>query len=123
VNSAFGDITKNGNSQFIPGYSPTQNQFTFIPGRNVSYDGNGNLLNGNLNTYTWDVFGRMSTVNTGSLFNRAFRSDRQFSRITKPGTPIPATAPHEHSARKRHKSEAAVTSCRKLTLPTIVCGP
>jgi hypothetical protein len=65
VNSAFGDITKTGNSQFISGYSPTQNQFTFIPGRNVSYDGNGNLLNGNLpngnlNTYTWGVFGRMS---------------------------------------------------------------
>jgi len=26
-------------------------------------------------------------------------------------------------ARNRRKSEAAVTSCRKLTLPTIVCRP
>jgi RHS repeat-associated protein len=63
---AFGNIIKTGNSQFIPGYSPTQNQFTSIPGRNVSYDGDGNLLTDNLNTYTWDVYGRMSTVNTGS---------------------------------------------------------
>jgi RHS repeat-associated protein len=63
---AFGNITKTGNSQFMPGYSPTQNQFTSIPGRNVSYDGDGNLLTDNLNTYTWDVYGRMSTVNTGS---------------------------------------------------------
>jgi hypothetical protein len=63
---AFGNITKTGNSQFIPGYSLTQNQFTSIPGVNVSYDGDGNLLTDNLNTYTWDVYGRMSTVNTGS---------------------------------------------------------
>jgi RHS repeat-associated protein len=62
----FGNITKNGTLSFIPGYSPTTNQFTTIPGRNVSYDGNGNLLTDNLNTYTWDVFGHMSTVSTGS---------------------------------------------------------
>jgi hypothetical protein len=63
---SFGNINKTGNSQFIPGYSVTQNQFTSIPGRTVSYDGNGNLLTDNLNTYTWDAYGRMSTVNTGS---------------------------------------------------------
>jgi RHS repeat-associated protein len=62
----FGNITKTGSSAFIPGYSPTQNQFTSIPGRTVSYDGNGNLLTDNLNTYTWDVYGHTSTVSTGS---------------------------------------------------------
>jgi len=62
----FGNITKSGSSAFDPTYSPTQNQFTTIPGRNVSYDGAGNLLTDNLNTYTWDVYGNMSTVNTGS---------------------------------------------------------
>lgn len=62
----FGNITKNGSSSFVPSYSLTQNQFTSIPGRTVSYDGNGNLLTDNLNTYTWDAYGRMSTVNTGS---------------------------------------------------------
>ena len=64
---AFGNITKSGTSSFIPGYSPTQNQFTSIPGRSVSYDGDGNLRTDNLNTYTWDVYGRMSTVSTGSV--------------------------------------------------------
>jgi RHS repeat-associated protein len=62
---SFGNITKTGSSAFIPSYSPTQNQFT-LTGRTVSYDGNGNLLTDNLNTYTWDVYGEMSTVNTGS---------------------------------------------------------
>jgi RHS repeat-associated protein len=62
----FGNISKSGTSSFIPGYSLTQNQFTSIPGRNVSYDGDGNLLTDNLNTYTWDAYGNMSTVNTGS---------------------------------------------------------
>src|SRR5260370_2676369 len=64
---AFGNITKSGSSSFIPRYSPTQNQFTSIPGRNVSYDGNGNLPTANLNTYTWDALGHMVTVSTGSV--------------------------------------------------------
>ncbi len=64
---SFGNITKTGNSSFTPGYSLTQNQFTSIPGRTVSYDGNGNLLTDNLNTYTWDVYGNMSTVNGGAV--------------------------------------------------------
>ena len=63
---SFGNITKSGSSAFDPSYSVTQNQFTSIPGVSVSYDGNGNLLTDNLNTYTWDVYGRMSTVTTGS---------------------------------------------------------
>lgn len=62
----FGNIAKSGTLSFIPGYSATQNQFTSIPGVTVSYDSNGNLLTDNLNTYTWDVYGHMSTVNTGS---------------------------------------------------------
>jgi hypothetical protein len=42
-------------------------EFTSIPGVNVSYDRNGNLLTDNLNTYTWDpYFGNMLTVSTGS---------------------------------------------------------
>jgi RHS repeat-associated protein len=63
---SFGNITKNGNSSFIPGYSPTTNQFTSIPGVTVRYDANGNLLTDNLNSYTWDAYGDMATVNNGS---------------------------------------------------------
>jgi hypothetical protein len=63
---SFGNITKTGSSAFTPGYSVTQNQFTSIPGASVSYDANGNLLTDNLNTYTWDAYSNMSTVNNGS---------------------------------------------------------
>jgi RHS repeat-associated protein len=63
---SFGNITKAGSSAFAPTYSFTTNQFTAIPGRSVKYDTNGNLLTDNLNSYTWDAYGNMSTVNTGS---------------------------------------------------------
>jgi RHS repeat-associated protein len=64
---SFGNITKSGSLTFAPTYSPTQNQFTAIPGVSVSYDANGNLLTDNLNSYTWDPFwGNMLTVNNGS---------------------------------------------------------
>ena len=62
----FGNITKSGSISFVPGYSATTNQFTNIPGVTVSYDANGNLLTDNLNSYTWDAYGNMATVNTGS---------------------------------------------------------
>lgn len=64
---AFGNITKAGNSAFTPTYSTAQNRFTSIPGVNVSYDANGNLLADNLNNYTWDPsWGTMRTVNSGT---------------------------------------------------------
>jgi len=63
----FGNITKIGSGTFMPGYSPTQNQFTSIPGVSVQYDANGNLLTDNLNTYTWDPnWGNMLSVDTGT---------------------------------------------------------
>jgi RHS repeat-associated protein len=71
---AFGNITKNvpsgdGGLTFLPGYwtTPPTNQFTSLPGVTVSYDANGNLLTDNLNTYTWDDYGKMSTVSTTGL--------------------------------------------------------
>lgn len=51
---------------FLPTYSttPPTNRFTAIPGVSVNYDASGNLLTDNLNTYTWDLYGRMLTVNS-----------------------------------------------------------
>jgi YD repeat-containing protein len=71
---AFGNITKNvpngdGGSTFLPTYwtSPPTNQFTALTGVTPRYDGNGNLLTDNLNTYTWDPnWGTMTTVSTGA---------------------------------------------------------
>jgi RHS repeat-associated protein len=70
---AFGNISKSvptgdGGLSFLPTYwtSPPKNQFSSLPGVTVSYDANGNLLTDNLNSYTWDTFGNMATVTTGS---------------------------------------------------------
>lgn len=70
---AFGNIIKAGSGIFNPSYifsnqnNVITNQFYSIPGVNVSYDKNGNLLTDNLNTYTWDPnWGTMLTVSTGS---------------------------------------------------------
>lgn len=64
---AFGNVTKTGNLSFQPTYSPSTNQFS-LSGANVQYDGDGNLLTDNLNSYTWDPnWGTMSSVNTGSM--------------------------------------------------------
>ena len=67
---AFGNVTKNTLSgenglTFAPTYN-TANQFSSIPGVTVSYGPDGRLLTDNLNSYTWDVYGDMSTVSTGS---------------------------------------------------------
>jgi RHS repeat-associated protein len=75
---AFGNIKKNvpagdGGLSFLPNYfisstpptGPT-NQFATLPGATPIYDGAGNLLTDNLNTYTWDAYGKMTTVNTGA---------------------------------------------------------
>jgi RHS repeat-associated protein len=63
---AFGNVEKSGSSSFDANYSPSTNQFT-IDGANVRYDGDGNLLADNLNSYTWDPnWGDMTSVNTGS---------------------------------------------------------
>lgn len=70
---AFGNITKNvpsgdGGLSFLPSYftSPPTNQFSTLPGVTPHYDAVGNLLTDNLNTYTWDAYGNMATVSTGS---------------------------------------------------------
>jgi RHS repeat-associated protein len=70
---AFGNITKNvptgdNGLTFLPTYStsPPTNQFTALPGITPKYDASGNLLTDNLNTYTWEAYGHMSTASTGS---------------------------------------------------------
>ena len=59
----FGNIQKSGSITFAATYSAATNRYT-LSGVNVQYDGNGNLLTDNLNTYTWDPnFGNLASVN------------------------------------------------------------
>jgi RHS repeat-associated protein len=69
---SFGNISKSGTSTFLPVYSSSTNQFASIPGVNVRYDANGELLTDNLNTYTWNVYSNPITVNSTSLIYDAF---------------------------------------------------
>ncbi len=62
----FGNISKSGTSSFLPTYSTATNQFT-ISGVHVTYDGDGNLLTDNLNTYTWNAYDRPATINSTTL--------------------------------------------------------
>jgi RHS repeat-associated protein len=60
----FGNIAKSGSSSFAATYTlGNNNQFT-LAGPPVQYDGDGNLLTDNLNTYTWEPnWGQMASVN------------------------------------------------------------
>jgi RHS repeat-associated protein len=68
---AFGNIAKtvpsgSTGSAFSPTYSSATNQFTSIPGVTPGYDLDGRLLTDNVNTYTWDPWGDLATVNGSS---------------------------------------------------------
>jgi hypothetical protein len=68
---AFGNITKTvptGGTgiSFTPGYAPTTNRFTSVPGGTPTYDANGNLTNDFSHSYTWDTEGRAPTAWTRS---------------------------------------------------------
>ena len=85
---AFGNIAKtvpsgSTGSAFSPTYSSATNQFTSIPGVTPGYDGDGRLLTDNVNTYTWDPWGDLATV------NGTFRSPRLTERITIGPWPFP----------------------------------
>ncbi len=65
---AFGNLTKsvptNGTGiSFQPTYSLATNQMSNIAGFIPSYDADGNVLNDNLNTYTWDAQGKPASIN------------------------------------------------------------
>jgi RHS repeat-associated protein len=57
---AFGNITKNGSSAWVPGYSASTNRYSLS---GTSYDNNGELLTDPQNTYTWSVYGDLASVN------------------------------------------------------------
>jgi RHS repeat-associated protein len=60
---AFGNIDKSGSPyNFLPSYSSVTNHMTQIAGSTPSYDSDGNVTNDFLHTYSWDVYGRPTTI-------------------------------------------------------------
>jgi RHS repeat-associated protein len=58
----FGNIVKSGSSQFQAIYSTASNHMTQIAGATPSYDANGNVTNDFLHSYSWDEYGRPTTI-------------------------------------------------------------
>jgi RHS repeat-associated protein len=61
---AFGNLTKNGTSAWVPGYNGSTNRYTLA---GTSYDNDGNLLNDTFNTYTWNAYGDLASANGVAL--------------------------------------------------------
>jgi RHS repeat-associated protein len=69
----FGNLTKTANPGITwqPGYTASTNQYTtptncLTAGGSPCYDANGNLIRDTFNSYTWDVYGKMSSVRSGN---------------------------------------------------------
>lgn len=58
----FNNITKSGSSQWMPGYSQTNNRYQ----NGSTYDANGNLLYDTFNSYTWNDFNKPLTIVAGN---------------------------------------------------------
>jgi RHS repeat-associated protein len=56
----FGNITKTGNSQWMPGYNSATNHA--LPP--FTYDNNGNMTNDTLRTYAWYVDNKLGSINS-----------------------------------------------------------
>ncbi len=63
----FGNLTKSGSVSFQPQYNTATNRMQSLPGFTPTYDANGNTLTDSLHTYTWDVQGRVTAVDTVGL--------------------------------------------------------
>jgi RHS repeat-associated protein len=73
----FGNITKTVPSNatgvsWIPGYSSSTNRYLL---GGTSYDADGNVLNDNFNTYTWDAEGKQLSTNYGGEETFGFTYD------------------------------------------------
>lgn len=59
----YGNITKSGSLTWNPGYSSTTNQYTLA---GTAYDSAGNLASDSFNTYTWDAYGKLASINSSA---------------------------------------------------------
>ena len=68
----FGNLTKDGTESFQPDYSESTNHMIPYGSCTPSYDADGNVLNDCLNTYSWDAYGRPTTVDGATVTYDAF---------------------------------------------------
>lgn len=65
---AFGNISKAGSPySFQPTYSSSTNRITNVGSFTPTYDGDGNITNDGLHTYSWDAYGRPVTIDSVNL--------------------------------------------------------
>lgn len=60
---AFGNITKAGTNSFNPGYNTATNRMS----TGATYDLNGDVLSDSLHSYSWDVNGRPTTIDSATV--------------------------------------------------------
>lgn len=59
----FGNINKSGSPySFLPNYSSSTNHITTVGSVTATYDGNGNVTNDGVHTYSWDADGNSVTM-------------------------------------------------------------
>ena len=75
----FSNINKSGsitfNASYILSGGGVNNQIQTVSSSPVTYDGNGNITNDTVHTYTWNVDGNMVTVDSGSSTGICFLYD------------------------------------------------
>ena len=59
----YDNITKSGSSSWMPGYNPANDRYSTI---GATYDGDGRLTYDSQNSYTWNAYGQMATVISGT---------------------------------------------------------
>jgi RHS repeat-associated protein len=59
----FGNITKSGSLNWMPGYNQSTNRYNLA---GTSYDSNGNLLNDSFHTYKWDANENLLSIDSST---------------------------------------------------------
>ncbi len=89
----FGNISKSATvgTSFNATYSSATNRITTIGSLVPTYDANGNLLNDTAHAYTWDAYGRMLTVDSGTA-NGVCDTYDAFGRMVEKATGASCTS-------------------------------
>ncbi|MGB7729571.1 MAG: RHS repeat-associated core domain-containing protein, partial [Candidatus Acidiferrum sp.] len=68
----FGNIQQSGSVSFLPTYSSTTNHISTIGSSNATYDNDGNVTGDTLHTFSWNQYGRPTTIDGANVTFDAF---------------------------------------------------